>query len=177
MRHLIVNLIGPQASGKTTIAKELGYPVVITTTTRQPRQNESSNTYNFVSKEEYSKNEYIMPTKINGNLYGVNKEIFEAMYNKYKVITIVTDLEGTKYLKEKYKDKVLTILVVSSKDYLKKRLLERNGVEIDLEDYDYSKVIDYSDKIVLNNTCDNLEFNRKEIKNAVNQILLNQSLL
>lgn len=176
MRHLIVNLIGPQASGKTTIARELGYPVVITTTTRSPRKYESSNAYDFVSKEEYSKNEYIMPTKINGNLYGVNKEIFEAMYNKYKVITIVTDIEGTKYLKEKYKDKVLTVLVVSSRENLKKRLIERNGIEIDLKDTDYSKVIDYADKVVLNNTDDNLESNKKEIKNAVNQILLNQPL-
>lgn len=176
MKRLIINLIGSKASGKTTLAKELGFPIVITTTTRQPRKTETNKDYNFVSKEEYSKNEYIMATEINDNLYGVNKETFETMHNKYKVITIVTDLEGTKYLKEKYKDKVLTVLVVASKNYLKKRLKERNELETDIKDYDYSDAINYADKVVLNNTKDNLKYNKKEITNVVNQILFNEPL-
>lgn len=177
MKHLIINLIGAKASGKTTLAKELGFPIVITTTTRQPRKSETNNDYNFVSVEEYNKNEYIMPTKINNNFYGVNKEIFESMHNKYKVITIVTDLEGTKYLKEKYNEEVISVLVVACKDEINKRLLERDEVRTNLtDDYNYSVASNYADMILLNNTKDDLLNNKSFIIERVNKIEHNESL-
>ena len=76
MKHLIINLIGAKASGKTTLAKELGFPIVITTTTRTPRKSETNNDYNFVSVEEYNKNEYIM--YFNDLLAKKKKEFYAA---------------------------------------------------------------------------------------------------
>lgn len=103
-------LLGESASGKDFLFKEIVknriLKPIISTTTRRARENEDSNTYNFVdnmtfnlmdAKDEFlEKTSYIIPSE--GLVkYGTNK--FDLQLDKYGQIAIVNP-DGMKQLEE-----------------------------------------------------------------------------
>lgn len=82
----MIILIGPSASGKTEICKELTssfhYKKFVTTTTRTIRNNEINGIdYNFVTIDTFKKmienNEFIEFTQYNDNYYGTEKKYID----------------------------------------------------------------------------------------------------
>lgn len=82
----MIILIGPSASGKTEICKELTssfhYKKFVTTTTRPIRNNEINGIdYNFVTVDTFKKmisnNEFIEFTQYNDNYYGTEKKYID----------------------------------------------------------------------------------------------------
>lgn len=128
-------LIGPSASGKTTLIKKskdvLNYGVIISTTTRKPRIGEKDGIdYYFVTRDEFQKLNMIESDEYSGNLYGISLEsILSITDNKDGAMTAMT-LEGAEIIRD-YIDNselpfvVKTIFINTPKDVLKQRMSDR----------------------------------------------------
>ena len=70
-------LVGPSASGKTTVAQMLverqGMKRAITTTTRHQRRGESFDAYHFVKSSEFKTEDMVEYQEYAGNWYGLSK--------------------------------------------------------------------------------------------------------
>lgn len=128
----ILIFVGSSGSGKSTlvehIKKNLGIPQLVTTTTRNKRQNEKEGKdYHFVKFEEFNKltdkKSFVETTTYSGNLYGLTKEEIEK--NSNNVSTIITDINGARALADLYPDRVMIFWMKSSPLNLVKRLRKR----------------------------------------------------
>lgn len=128
----ILIFVGSSGSGKSTlvehIRKNLGIPQLVTTTTRNKRQNEKEGKdYHFVKFEEFNKltdkKSFVETTTYSGNLYGLTKEEIEK--NSNNVSTIITDINGARALADLYPDRVMIFWMKSSPLNLVKRLRKR----------------------------------------------------
>ena len=70
-------LVGPSASGKSTVAQmlaeQLGMKRAVTTTTRKRRRGEPVDAYHFVSRESFSVDDMVESQEYAGNYYGLSK--------------------------------------------------------------------------------------------------------
>ncbi len=121
----MIVLIGPSASGKTEIGKELskyGFKKIVTYTTRKKRSNEIDGIdYHFISEDEFynKKNNgfFFETTKYNGNYYGTSKgDINDNTY----VILEPNGLDAYKHL-----DHVVTFYIYAPKEERKQRMINR----------------------------------------------------
>jgi guanylate kinase len=82
-------IIGPPASGKTSIVKalaEFGVPTLISHTTRAPKAGEKNGAdYYFVKKEAFSGMSFVEKSSYADNLYGLTKE---EVLNKIKAYPV-----------------------------------------------------------------------------------------
>lgn len=129
-------LVGPSGAGKSTLINKLlstehNLNELISHTTRPIRPGENNNKdYFFVSQKEYIKreanNEFILSTKVHGNLYGVSKtQISNTLKNNRNLICSL-NTEAAEKLKALFGEKVVTIFISPpSFEELKNRLLKR----------------------------------------------------
>lgn len=122
-------LIGPPASGKTSIINELahyGIPEMVSHTTRKPRAGEVHGiNYYFVSKEEFQKIELIERAEYSGNLYGLSKtEVLEKV-NKHPVTAVAVNTQGLAQLKKLLANRVESIFIMSDEEAIIDRMIER----------------------------------------------------
>ncbi|MEL7635601.1 MULTISPECIES: guanylate kinase [Sporomusa] len=122
-------LIGPPASGKTSILKELaqyGIPEMVSHTTRKPRIEEIDGIhYYFVTKEDFQKTELIERVEYSGNLYGLSKtEVLEKV-NTYPLSTVDVDIQGLTQLKKLLGNRLESIFIMADLDTVIGRMLER----------------------------------------------------
>lgn len=122
-------LIGPPASGKTSILKELaqfGIPEMVSHTTRKPRPEEIHGIhYYFVTKESFQKTELIERVEYSGNLYGLSKtEVLEKV-NKYPISTVAVDMQGLTQLRKLLGNRMESIFIMADYDTVIGRMLER----------------------------------------------------
>ena len=143
----MIILIGPSASGKTSIAKELiekhHFKKFITNTTREMRIGEVNDVdYHFISREEFLKkekdNKLIEYTLYNGNLYGTSIE--DVSDDK----VLIVDINGANKFYEKVKDKIMIFYITCSLDIIKERMISRGDSEESIKarlalDKDYSQ--------------------------------------
>lgn len=127
----IVVLVGPSASGKTTIQNELAFPKIVTTTTRPKREGERSGIdYHFMTKEKFKlaiiNEEFVEYVEYAGNFYGSLKQTIEAAINSDGYHSIVLDIQGAMKLKGIFPNEVIVIVITAPKDVIEKRLIERN---------------------------------------------------
>ncbi len=132
----MVILSSPSGVGKTTITKKIqqkynNFKISVSHTTRTPRSNEVDGVdYNFVSKQKFEelikKEAFYEYAKIFDNYYGTLKESVDIIMKNNDIIFDI-DWQGTKQL-SKFKNLNLLklYLITSSKDELKKRLLNRD---------------------------------------------------
>ena len=133
-QNIMVILSSPSGVGKTTITKKIqqkynNFKISVSHTTRKPRSNEVDGVdYNFVSKEKFEEliKAFYEYAKIFDNYYGTLKESVDIIMKNNDIIFDI-DWQGTKQL-SKYKNLNLLklYLITSSKDELKKRLLNRD---------------------------------------------------
>ncbi|MCM1214065.1 MAG: hypothetical protein NC548_06045 [Lachnospiraceae bacterium] len=108
----MVCLIGPSGSGKTTIAMELckapRFMLAKSTTTRDPRGDESDIEYDFMSTDEFlykdRHQEFIESTRYNGNWYGLLAGEIERINKLNKIAVRPIDFHGAIMCKKKYGD-------------------------------------------------------------------------
>lgn len=122
-------LIGPPASGKTSIQKELvqyGIPEIVSHTTRQARPDEQQgHHYYFVSRDEFLKTEIIERVEYSGNLYGLSKAEVLSKVNQYPLSTVAVETQGLVQLKKLLADRVESIFIMTDYDTVISRMLER----------------------------------------------------
>lgn len=133
--NLLFCLIGPGASGKSSIAAGLlktclPLKVSTSTTTRSPRPYEKDGReYHFVSMEEFNRRldmgcftEY---AEFAGNMYGTEKSNFE---DKTKSIILDIEIQGVKQLRAEFGDRVVVIFVSPpSREVLLERFRSRGS--------------------------------------------------
>lgn len=129
MKNLIV-LIGPSASGKTSLKKQSPLNSVVTYTSRHMRSGEENGIdYDFVSEETFreliEKEELIEYTNYHGHYYGMGRARINELLFRNESALIILDESGCKKLKEFYKNNIFIIGVYASYETCAKRLRER----------------------------------------------------
>lgn len=124
----MIVIVGASASGKTEIAKILikkyGYHKCVTTTTRSQRVGEVNGIdYHFLTKEEFllrvSQKAFVEVTNYQNNFYGIQRKDID------KEAVVIVDPNGANELVSKLGDSVYLVLVESSYQDRKRRMLER----------------------------------------------------
>ncbi len=134
---VMIILSSPSGAGKTTLVKMLSnidnFEVSISHTTRQPRQNESSNKdYFFVDEKKFKRlinnEEFLEYAKVFNNFYGTTRTPVIDKLNRGKNILFDIDWQGADQIRNKKLDyKLITFFILPpSKEVLFKRLSNRD---------------------------------------------------
>ena len=160
----MIILIGPSASGKTSIAKELiknyNFKKFVTNTTRAMRQGEvDGEDYHFISVDEFIKkkdnNELIEYVNYNNNYYGTSIE--EVSDDK----VLIVDIKGANKFYERLKDEVVIFYVSCKKSIIEERMKNRGDddstiksrLELDDKYFNIDLLLHY-DYIISNDSAD-----------------------
>ncbi|MBU2700498.1 guanylate kinase [Sporomusaceae bacterium BoRhaA] len=131
-------IIGPPASGKTTIVKQLfenyGIPALVSHTTRLPKKNEENGKdYYFVSKADFATIQHIEKANYSGDSYGLSKD---EVLNKIKLHPVsVVDIDATGYnqLKKLLSGHLESIYILVDKDEIISRYLAQEKSAEDIK--------------------------------------------
>lgn len=125
---MIYMIIGPSGSGKTLVGeylKEKGIQELISHTTRKPRPGEVEGVaYHFVEEPVFHATKKVEENFYAGHYYGVSLDEVQKKTREGDVFA-VTDINGAKAFKEKYRDDVKVIYVESTPRKLRARMKRR----------------------------------------------------
>ena len=186
--NIMVILSSPSGVGKTTLTKKIqqkyqSFKISVSHTTRSPRSNEVDGVdYNFVNMEKFKelikKGEFYEYAKIFGNYYGTLKKYVDEAIKKNDLIFDI-DWQGTNQLSKFRNLKLIKIYLITNKDELKRRLINRNqNTEDEITkrfnafDEDIKRWKDY-DYIIIN---ENLETCFRQIENIIKNTKLNNPI-
>ena len=186
--NIMVILSSPSGVGKTTLTKKIqqkyqSFKISVSHTTRSPRSNEVDGVdYNFVNMEKFEelikKGEFYEYAKIFGNYYGTFKKYVDEAIKKNDLIFDI-DWQGTNQLSKFRNLKLIKIYLITNKDELKRRLINRNqNTEDEITkrfnafDEDIKRWKDY-DYIIIN---ENLETCFRQIENIIKNTKLHNPI-
>jgi guanylate kinase len=175
---LLVIISSPAGGGKDSVIRGLlkilpNSTRLVTTTSRakRPRDNEGID-YFFISKQDFEekiKREYFLEyNNCAGNYYGIPKEYFYNLQNKFDVVLTDIDVNGKKHFDDLKIPHISIFLVPDSMDILRERARRRGGMTEEMiearirlgyeeiehaKDYDY-KLVNHDGK--MNETIDNV---------------------
>ena len=152
---VIITLVGPTCSGKTTLKDQLldtGFFIeVISHTTRPMRTGEvNGETYHFVEKEVFDQMEMLERIEYNGNIYGGSVAEFEKGFDSGKIPVIIVEPNGNAQININARKLGWTVINVwvgcpvgLQAERLVTRLIGdyRNFLQTDGEISDYNKII------------------------------------
>ena len=120
MTNKIFAFVGPHGSGKAMLISQLmtmGIHYIPTYTTRPKQRNEfDARHYNFVSKTDFFKMEFISHVTYKGHYRGIlKKDVLDAL-QEHKISTVILDANGVKQLNKLLKGNLETIFIMS--DYV-----------------------------------------------------------
>lgn len=127
----VICLIGPSGTGKTELAAALcSHPDFCkpqTTTTRKPNENERSDSYRFVSEEEFlaEQDNFIETTVYSNHFYGTSAAQIDPIVQDGKIAVIPIDICGAVTIKNLYKSKVLLVFMEREKEAILRNILSR----------------------------------------------------
>jgi guanylate kinase len=133
---VIVTLTGPSGAGKTYLShllKEVGFELLVSTTTRLRRKEETDGTdYHFVSQNDFDQlNEagrLIEHVEYGGNSYGISAAEAERAFGMGKPAVLVAEPIGVEQIHRYCTDRgwnVVRVFVNNDLDLLLGRLMER----------------------------------------------------
>ncbi len=138
MAGLFVIISSPSGGGKDAVIRELIKIIphsakLVTTTTRSPRPEDSEGTtYYFISRADFEnkiKNGEMMEYATYAeNYYGVQKSELENKLQNFDVVFSNVDIQGRRNYTESGIENLSIFLVPNNLDDLKKRILNRGGV-------------------------------------------------
>ena len=120
MKNKLFALVGPHASGKTAIIRQLmkhGVNYIPLYTTRSPEAYANNpvgaaTMYRFVDKIDFFKQDFLVKITYKGEYYGMMKEeILNALQN-HKNSVIISDAQGVKQLSKLLKDSFESIYIM-----------------------------------------------------------------
>lgn len=134
---LLVVLTGPSGAGKDSVRAHLKsrpgtYAVIATTTTRPPREGETSgDDLTFVAERDFQRllaqGELLEHAEVYEYDYGVPKAPVRAALAAGKDVILRTDVQGARYIKSIEPSAVTIFIAPPSFAELKRRLLSRGG--------------------------------------------------
>lgn len=158
----MIIIVGPSASGKTSVAKELtikyGFKKFVTSTTRAPRNKEINGVdYNFITfdtfKKKISQNDFIEYTFYNGNYYGSERKQIDQN------TVIIVESNGLKAFKNLNIDHIVSYFLDINEETRIKRMEERGDSKETIREriihdrYKFdSSLLSYIDKVI---KCEN----------------------
>ncbi|MEN6412676.1 MAG: GTPase [Veillonellales bacterium] len=121
-------IIGPPASGKTTIVKRLfehySIPALVSHTTRLPQKNEENGKdYYFVSKADFATIQHVEKANYSGDFYGLSKNEVLNKIRLYPVSVVDIDVTGYNQLKRLLSERLESIYILVNKDEIVSRCL------------------------------------------------------
>jgi len=116
MEHKIFALLGPHASGKTSLATglmELGVNIIPNYTTDTLRPQKAPQLWKCSSKQELSASEFIVRAAYKGELYGLKKSDILGALDTHAVSLVILPIAGLEPLKRLIKDNLITTFLLS----------------------------------------------------------------
>ncbi len=115
---ILLCLVGPTGSGKTTIAQEIiakdseGVRRSISTTSRTPRPGEvEGECYHFVTREQFKAQEaaqgFFESEEVHGNFYGTPRAGLIAALDAGKDLILVIDIKGALRLRQEFPERTV----------------------------------------------------------------------
>ena len=155
MQKVIITLVGPTCSGKTTLKDQLlatgDFIEVISHTTRPMRNGEvNGETYHFVTPEQFDEMEFLERIEYNGNIYGGSVAEFEKGFDSGQIPVIIVEPNGNAQININAKKLGWTVINVwvgcpvgLQAERLVTRLIEdyRAFIQKDGEMADYNKIV------------------------------------
>ncbi|MCR5176066.1 MAG: guanylate kinase [Anaerovibrio sp.] len=172
MTSKIYALMGPHASGKTTILKkliEMGVHCIPVYTTKIPRSYDTdNNTTFFLSQSDFLQKDWIVKVTYKGNYYGLLKEdVFKAL-KEHKVCVTMLHNNGVKQLSKIFNNNLETIYIMVDYVNLIDRMIKMGHTNTDMKyhleyaekngEFDHWKTADY----IVKNIC--------SLDKAINQV-------
>ena len=135
-KYKIITLSGVTASGKTSIARELiavpEFKMLVSYTTRKPRDSDLPGEYNYVTDDEFVRQEdsFLWTNEYGGTRYATKKQDLEdALQADYTSVMILVPSKVEELLKYVPKDSVISVFVETpSHGELFRRLKGRGGL-------------------------------------------------
>ena len=138
-KGILMVISGPAGAGKGEVIKELvnrnkELYLSISSTTRKKREKDIEGvTYNFINRIDFFKKveqgAFLEWAEIYGEYFGTPKHIVNKKLKEGKNVILKLDIKGALQVKENYEDAVLVFILPSSKETLKKRIIESNKTE------------------------------------------------
>ena len=133
----IVSLTGASGAGKSTIAKALGFPFVLSTTTRLPKVSDLPGEYEYLEIddmvwEEKGWNTYLWIEEHAGNYYGTKREVVDLALQAPGIsMMILIPKVLPKLLDYAGKEKVLPFYIRSPSEEILRSRMEQRGEKND----------------------------------------------
>ena len=172
----IIALVGPSGSGKSAISEELlkdeRFEKTISTTTRNPRNLNELDSYDFISEEDFmtllKKGEFAESTVYAGNRYGTKLKDIEEVLKKNKYVVQPIDISGAMALKRHFPTSIIyvdrpTLGIIQT---LIHRVVTQQSSESDI----VSRIISLENERKNREICDFILDNTGTIEDAVQSI-------
>lgn len=169
----IICLVGPSASGKTTIAEALvktgKFIAPQSVTTRQRREGEPEDAYQFIDLQVFhdlvAKNGLVESTCYNGNYYGLTYQEIDRCLQSGKTIVVPVDINGAAALKKNYKG-VISVFVSRPLNNILNSLQERKLPD----DVLLSRISSMKEEMENSSRCDVCIDNSRTVADSAQQV-------
>lgn len=167
---MLLTVYGKTGSGKDYVVDQLvnlmGLKTIVRATTRPIRDSETDGEkYNFISEEDFSKEDFIFSYEFRGWKYGVYKETLKESISSNDIYVIIGDKEmsldiSVFALKSKLSKNLVVMEVEADEAIRHKRLIDRDGKEnesetnrrISSDNRDYAEIDFYFPRVSIDNS-------------------------
>ncbi|MDR3588249.1 MAG: 50S ribosome-binding GTPase [Negativicutes bacterium] len=123
-------IIGPPASGKSSIVRELrnhgGIAALVSHTTRPPHAGDKEGeNYYFVDNAAFSQLRLVEKVSYSGNNYGLSKDEVQGKVNNNPISVVDIDMEGYAQLKKFLSERLESIYILVDRDAILTRSLSQ----------------------------------------------------